>query len=161
MIFALLILALQTGANEWDCSAPGSVRTCRAPDGSTYIERVVGNRVIRQATDADGESWTEYVTTEAGGTRLIGQDASGRTWAQTCSPTSGTRGSGRNGESVYIPPRHATDGSGITDTVTAVSYMPCPGVVDEFDGNQRTLSALTARETERRDRRRRQRRRGF
>lgn len=161
MILALLMIVLQADASELNCSAPGSVRTCRAADGSTYIERVVGNRVIRQATDANGESWTEYVITEAGGTRLIGQDASGRTWTQNCSPTSGTHGTGRNGESVYKPPRHAVDGSGVADATTATSYASCPDAVEEFDNNRGVLRELTARETERRDRRRRQRRRGL
>lgn len=161
MISALLMIALQAGASELNCSGPGSVRTCRAADGSTFIERVVGNRVIRQATDANGQSWTEYVITEAGGTRLLGQDGSGRTWTQNCSPTSGTRGTGRSGESVYKPPRRVADGSGVVDATTTASYASCPDTVDEFDTSQRVLRALTTREITRRDRRRRERRRGL
>lgn len=161
MIFALLMTLLQADVSELNCSAPGSVRTCRAADGSTYIERVVGNRVIRQATDSNGESWTEYVITEAGGTRLVGQDASGRTWTQHCSPTSGTHGTERNGESVYKPPRHVVDRSGVADATMATSYASCPDAVEEFDSNQRVLRELTARETARRDQRRRQRRHGL
>jgi hypothetical protein len=155
----LLVAAIQVDESSVRCTGPGSVRTCHTSDGATYIERVVGNRVIRQATDAEGNSWTEYVITEAGGTRTLGQDSSGRSWTQVCSPTLGTRGLNREGRSVQAAPRALPADPAVA--TSGLTYRACPNTVDEFDTNREAVRALTAREIERRDRRRRSRRRGF
>jgi len=104
LISILLILAAPQGA-EYSCAGTDTTRDCQAPDGSTYIERKLGNRLIRKGTAPNGDTWTEYVTQQFDGTRTQGVDSSGKTWFQQCTARSGTTGTDRAGNAVSIPPR--------------------------------------------------------
>jgi hypothetical protein len=104
LISILLALASQQ-SEEFVCSGTDTTRDCRAPDGSTYIERKLGDRLIRKGTAPNGDSWTEYVTKQFDGTRLQGVDSSGKTWFQRCSARTGTVGTDRQGDAVSRPPR--------------------------------------------------------
>lgn len=113
MTWFLLMLAAATQSGT-DCIGTADTLDCRAADGSTYIERRIGDRVIRQGTDRNGRTWTEYVTSVFDGTRTEGVDSSGRTWAQQCNPRTGTFGKDRNGNDVFVAPppaRPTQDGS--------------------------------------------------
>ena len=98
----MLIAPLQSTAPT--CLGSNDTVDCRSADGSTYVERRIGDQVVRQGTDPDGNSWTEYVTPVFDGTRTNGSDSSGRTWTQQCNPRFGTTGTDRDGKSIFIPP---------------------------------------------------------
>lgn len=102
MIWLLLTLAAPIQTN--DCIGTADTIDCRTSDGSTYIERRIGEQVVRQGTDRDGRTWNEYVTPVFDGTRTEGVDSAGHTWSQQCNPRFGTTGSNRNGGAVFIPP---------------------------------------------------------
>lgn len=102
ILLAFLLVAGQTETPS--CIGTNDTLDCRSPDGSTYIERRIGDQVIRKGTDSNGQSWTEYVTPVFDGTRTVGTDTSGRTWTQQCNPRFGTTGVDRNGQPVFVPP---------------------------------------------------------
>lgn len=102
-IFLILALvAIQTGEGDLVCGGSGPVRNCTGADGSTYIERRIGKRLVRKGTTRDGQSWTEYVSPNLDGWRLQGEDTTGLQWFQTCNPHSGIRGTDRSGNPVSI-----------------------------------------------------------
>lgn len=101
LIAALLLLAQ---AEEPACGGGTGIRDCRFADGSTYVERRLGERVVRKGTTADGQSWSEYVYPTAAGWTLAGSDSAGLSWYQSCSRTVGIRGTNRNGRAVFVPP---------------------------------------------------------
>jgi hypothetical protein len=112
-VFAmLLLLAPQEGG--YHCTQPGPIVSCQASDGSIYVEREAGDRVIRTGKKADGVTWTESILLEGRGTRTYGSDSRGRKWFQVCTPSSGTRGTDRGGNSVYFPPTRANPASETT-----------------------------------------------
>ncbi|WP_294353130.1 hypothetical protein [uncultured Sphingomonas sp.] len=103
LVIVAIMMAAQ--ADGFTCFNTGDAQTCRSIDGSTYVERRLGEQVVRQGTDADGRSWSEYERRVFDGTRTEGSDSAGRTWASQCSPRSGTTGIGRDGQPIFIPPR--------------------------------------------------------
>lgn len=104
----IFVLAAQSvDRTEYSCAGTDTTLDCRGPDGSTYIERKLGdNRLIRKGTASDGRTWVEYVTRQFDGTRTQGEDSSGKTWFQQCSARFGTTGTDRNGNPVSRPPRY-------------------------------------------------------
>lgn len=104
MIWLAILLTAAQQADTPTCVGSSDTLDCRAPDGSTYIERRIGDQVVRRGTDRNGKEWTEYVTPVFDGTRTSGYDSSGRTWSQQCNPRFGTTGNNRAGNSVFIPP---------------------------------------------------------
>ena len=105
MLFTILLTLAAMQGNEYSCAGTDTTRDCRAPDGSTYIERKLGDRLIRKGTSPNGDSWTEYVTSQFDGTRTQGVDSTGRTWFQQCSARMGTTGTDRQGNAISRPPR--------------------------------------------------------
>lgn len=105
MIWLLLLMASQTAAPQ--CLGSANALDCNETDGSRYIERRLGDQVVRQGIDQRGNTWTEYVIPVFDGTRTTGVDSTGRTWARNCNPRYGTTGNTRTGETIFIPPQHA------------------------------------------------------
>lgn len=103
MISILIVIALQSSSSELICGGTDSVKNCRAVDGSTYIERRIGERLIRKGTTPTGDSWTEYVSRNLDGWRLQGEDTRGGRWFQSCNAQSGTHGTDRNGRAFSRP----------------------------------------------------------
>lgn len=132
-MFLMMMLAAFPAAPQAEirmhCSSPGSVVSCRGDDGSTYIERQVGARRIRQGTDAAGHRWTEWINEESDGTRTLGEDDRGRTWARSCRQGFGTRGTDRQGNQVYVPPRPAPMKTvpRLSGSDEAQAYADCTG----------------------------------
>lgn len=97
VMLLLALAAMQADGKKLLCGAPGPVRSCRGEDGSTYIERRIGERLVRKGMTSDGQSWTEYVTRNFDGWRLQGEDSRGTRWYQACSVRGGVRGTDRTG----------------------------------------------------------------
>lgn len=104
-MLSIIVAMLAMQANGLTCFETGDVRTCSAPDGSTYLERRLGDQVVRQGNGADGSKWTEYEQRVFDGIRTEGLDDKGRHWASQCNPRSGTTGTGRDGQPIFLPPR--------------------------------------------------------
>jgi hypothetical protein len=114
-VLSLIILSFLLQAdNQVRCSPPGVVRNCHADDGSVYVEIASGNRLTRQWSNSDGETWTELIDYNSAGARLSGYDWRGVTWYQNCRPGYGTSGTDRTGAAIAIPPRR-----------TKTGYEPC------------------------------------
>lgn len=103
IMLMILLAAGQVDDSQWMCGGTDTVRNCRLPDGSTYIERRIGSRVVRKGTTPDGQSWTEYVSKNLDGWRLQGEDSAGDRWFQLCNPNSGIHGTDRFGRTVSRP----------------------------------------------------------
>lgn len=107
MICIMLVIMLATAQandSQWICGGTKSVQNCRRADGSTYIERRIGSRLVRKGTTSDGQSWIEYVSKNLEGWRLQGEDSEGGRWFQRCNPQSGINGTDRGGRTVSRPP---------------------------------------------------------
>ncbi|TCP87580.1 hypothetical protein C8J42_10941 [Sphingomonas sp. PP-CE-1A-559] len=98
VVLILALAAMQSDSSTLTCGGSGLVRNCTAADGSTYIERRIGQRLVRKGTTSDGQSWTEYVSQNLDGWRLQGEDSTGAQWFQMCNPRSGIRGTDRSGQ---------------------------------------------------------------
>lgn len=104
MSWLVLTLLVSMQSASPNCLGSNDTVDCRSEDGSTYVERRIGEQIIRQGTDPQGNKWTEYVTPIFDGTRTEGSDSSGRRWTQQCNPRFGTTGTDRNGNMVFLPP---------------------------------------------------------
>ena len=103
----MIVLAALLGvaqAADPACGGGQGIRDCRGSDGSAYIERRLGERVVRKGTTADGRSWSEYVSPAPGGWTLAGSDSKGLTWYQSCNRAFGIRGTNRFGKPMFVPP---------------------------------------------------------
>lgn len=103
IVLMVLFTTAQVEDSQWMCGGTEAVRNCHGPDGSSYIERRIGSRLVRKGTTPDGQVWTEYITKNFDGWRLQGEDSTGGRWFQLCNPRSGIHGTNRFGKAVSLP----------------------------------------------------------